>query len=82
MLPSAGHYCRFRMGANREVARPIAVWLLDDYWVYEVWIAGRCIVVGCADARELALRRAELAANLALALIVAGGVGYQLSRVV
>ena len=48
-------------GSDSALGRRIAVWQSDRYWIYEVWIAGRCVVIGCAATRELALRLAELA---------------------
>jgi hypothetical protein len=40
--------------------RRIQVWESCGYWIYEVWIAGRCVVVGRAGTRELAQRHAAL----------------------
>ena len=51
----------FGFWSDSALGRRIAVWQSDRYWIYEVWIAGRCVVIGCAATRELALRLAELA---------------------
>jgi hypothetical protein len=41
--------------------RRIEVWESYGYWIYEVWVAGRCVVIGRADTRELAHHHAVLA---------------------
>jgi hypothetical protein len=41
--------------------RRIEVWESCGYWIYEVWISGRCVLVGRAQTRELAHSEATLA---------------------
>jgi hypothetical protein len=41
--------------------RRIQVWESYGYWIYELWIAGRCVVIGRAGTRELAHQHARLA---------------------
>ena len=41
--------------------RRIEVWQIHDYWIYELWIAGRCVVIGRASTYERAMKCAQLA---------------------
>ncbi len=41
--------------------RRIEVWQVHGYWMYALYIAGRCVVIGRASTRECAVKRAELA---------------------
>ena len=41
--------------------RHIDVWQVHGYWMYALWIAGRCVVIGRASTYELAVSRAQLA---------------------
>ena len=41
--------------------RRIEVWQVHDYWIYAVWIADRCSVIGRASTQEGAVKRAQLA---------------------
>ena len=41
--------------------RRIEVWQVHGYWIYAVWIAGRCVVIGRASTHDLAAKRAQLA---------------------
>ena len=41
--------------------RRIEVWQIHDYWIYELWIAGRCVVIGRASTYERAMKCAQFA---------------------
>jgi hypothetical protein len=41
--------------------REIAVWQVHGYWIYALYIGGRCVVIGRTPSRELAVERAQLA---------------------
>ena len=41
--------------------RRIEVWQAHGYWIYALYIADRCVVIGRASTHELALKRAQLA---------------------
>ena len=41
--------------------RRIEVWQAHGYWMYALYIAGRCVVIGRASTRDLAVKRAQLA---------------------
>jgi hypothetical protein len=41
--------------------RRIEVWESGGYWIYELWIHGRCVLIGRAATRERAHRQAHFA---------------------
>ena len=47
--------------SNKIMHRHIDVWQVHGYWMYTLWIAGRCVVIGRASTYELAVKRAQLA---------------------
>jgi hypothetical protein len=46
--------------------RHIKVWQVHGYWMYALWIAGRCVVIGRASthARSARVRRTLVAVTL------------------